>query len=140
MKSTILTLSAQRWLTPLLVLSLIVLWRGHHLPGGGFIAGLLASSGFVLISLADGVPQARQRLVLQPMTFLVLGLNLAWIAAILPMFVQQPMLTGLWLKAFSLPFLGTIHLGTPLLFDVGVYFSVMGFTLTVTFSLEDPNT
>jgi multicomponent Na+:H+ antiporter subunit B len=46
-------------------------------------------------------------------------------------------LTGLWLPTFSLPLLGSIHLGTPLIFDIGVYLTVFGFVSSVVFSLAE---
>ena len=51
--------TAARWLMPFLfVFSIIVMYRGHNEPGGGFIGGLIAASGFVLYAFAYGVPDA----------------------------------------------------------------------------------
>src|SRR5690606_33754922 len=33
----------------LALISLVLLWRGHNLPGGGFIGGLVAASAAVLL-------------------------------------------------------------------------------------------
>src|SRR5690606_38976675 len=38
----------------LALISLVLLWRGHNLPGGGFIGGLVAASAAVLLALAFG--------------------------------------------------------------------------------------
>jgi multicomponent Na+:H+ antiporter subunit B len=68
-----------------------------------------------------------------------MGLLLAVGSGLLAVIVGQPFMKGLWLPGFELPLLGAVHLGTPLLFDVGVYLAVAGFTLKVVFSLFERN-
>lgn len=128
-----------RMLSPvMLILSLAVLYRGHHLPGGGFIGGLLAASGIGLILLGSGMAAARRALYVQPVSLTVAGLAIAMVSALAGLFVKPfVLMNGLWLPSFSLPLLGTIHLGTPLLFDLGVYFAVAGYTLTCLFALVE---
>lgn len=137
--STILTQST-RFLVPVfLVLSLIVLYRGHNLPGGGFIGGLLVSSGFALMAISEGVSPTREKLRISPLLLLAIGLSLAAGSGLLGVMVGESFMKGLWLPGFELPLLGAVHLGTPLLFDVGVYLAVAGFTLKVVFSLFERN-
>ena len=121
----------------LVVLSIIVFYRGHHLPGGGFIGGLLGAMGFVLIALGDGAAAARRVLRIEPITLLTIGMSLALLAGLLGVFMGSSLLTGLWLPEFSVPLLGVVHLGTPLLFDAGVFLTVMGFALKVVFALKE---
>ncbi len=130
---------AARMMAPvMLVLSLVVLYRGHHLPGGGFIGGLLAASGVGLILLGNGLEAARRALRLEPIVFIAVGLALALASGLLrPVLDGSPLLSGAWLDAFELPLLGSVHLGTPLLFDLGVYLTVVGFTLLCLFSLVE---
>lgn len=53
--STLIFKTITRAVTPIIMLfSLYLLLRGHQLPGGGFIAGLMTSAGVVLIYLAYG--------------------------------------------------------------------------------------
>lgn len=137
MNSIILQVAARQLFWPLLVLSVVAMYRGHNLPGGGFIGGLLAASPFVLIFLADGVEAARKRLRLSPVTWMAIGLGVAFLGGVPAWGVGESFLTGLWLPTFSLPLLGTVHLGTPTLFDVGVFLTVIGFTTAVIFNLED---
>jgi multicomponent Na+:H+ antiporter subunit A len=130
---------ASRFLAPVLgILSLIILYRGHNLPGGGFIGGLVAASAVLLLLLASGLDEARRRLRFDPHYLLGVGLAIAAGSGVFGLATGEPFLTGLWLPAFELPGLGTVHLGTPLLFDVGVYLTVVGFTLTATFALAEP--
>jgi len=137
MNSQILNSAARILLLPLLLLSLWALYRGHNLPGGGFIGGLLAGAAFALNTLAVGVEEAQRRLRVRPVTLIATGLLIAGGSAFLPFLAGAPFFTGLWLPAFELPLLGAVHLGTPLIFDIGVFVTVVGFTLAVVFELEE---
>jgi len=118
---------ATRHLVPLLLLfSLFLLWRGHHEPGGGFAGGLVAASAFLLLSLAEGPEAARRALRFEPRSLVGAGLALALAAGLAGSAAGVPFLTGLWLG----------NLGTPLLFDAGVYLVVTGAVLLVLLELE----
>ncbi|MGB0414342.1 MAG: MnhB domain-containing protein [Coraliomargarita sp.] len=119
----------------LIVLSLIVFYRGHNLPGGGFIGGLLAASAFILLGLGASMEQARRALRVDPVTLMALGLLIALVSGLFGLMQGDAFMTGVWLPTFYLPLLGAVHLGTPLLFDLGVFMTVIGFTLHTTFSL-----
>lgn len=129
---------AGRILFPLLiVLSLIVLYRGHNLPGGGFIGGLMAATAYILIGIGSTMTQAKASLRIDPVMLLAIGLAIAVLSGFPGMLGGDAFLTGRWLPDFTLPLLGKVHLGTPLVFDVGVYLTVIGFTLHTTFSLAE---
>ena len=69
---------AIRYLVPLLwILSIVVLYRGHNLPGGGFIGGLVAASAVLLVALSEGWQTARARMPFEPITLMITGLALA---------------------------------------------------------------
>lgn len=128
---------AARVLVPLLLLfSLFMLLRGHNLPGGGFVGGLVAASAFVLYSLAGGVDEARSVLRVEPHTLLGVGLACAYGAGLLALLLGRPFLTGLWVD-LHLPVLGDLHLGSTLIFDIGVMLVVIGTVLLMVFSVED---
>ena len=121
----------------LLVLSLIVLYRGHNLPGGGFIGGLLGAAAFILVGLGDGMGEARRRLRLNPVTVLGIGLGVTLLSGLPGLFGdEKSYFVDQWLPDFTLPILGEMHIGTPLIFDVGVFIVVIGFVLHTVFSLE----
>ena len=134
MKSIILSTATQYLLPLLLLLSVYLLLHGHNVPGGGFIGGLVAAAALSLYCIAHGVPAARKILIIDPMTLSNLGLLLAFTSGVLSYFFGKPFLTGLWSKV-NVPVLG--KLGTPMLFDVGVYAVVVGVTLTIIFTLEE---
>ena len=121
---------ATHYLGPLLLLlSLAVLYRGHNMPGGGFIGGLMASAALLLMVLARDWESMLSRLPLQPEHLMILGLAIAGGSALPGLLIDGSIFTGYWLPALELPLLGKVKLGTPFLFDVGVYFTVLGFTL-----------
>ncbi len=111
-------------------LSLYVLYRGHDMPGGGFVGGLMGAMAVAIIALADGIPAARRRLVVQPLSLITAGM-LAAVASGLPgLLSHSSFLQHAWLQ-----FPNGFKLGTPLLFDVGVYLVVLGGVLAMVFRL-----
>jgi multicomponent Na+:H+ antiporter subunit A len=103
--------------------SLLLLWRGHNLPGGGFIGGLVAACGLILLVLTYGHGQIRRVLPVRPAQLIGIGLGIAALAGILGLLSGQTFLEGLWI------FPGGLPLGTPLLFDAGVFLTVSGSAL-----------
>lgn len=135
MKSIILT-QTTKFLTPaFVILSLFITYRGHNLPGGGFIGGLMLSTAFALLAVSDGVEKARHALRVSPEFLIAAGLCIALISGLPALLGDDAFMKSLWLPEFSLPLLGKIHLGTPIVFDIGVFMTVAGFTLKVFFSL-----
>ena len=134
MKSLILSTATQYLLPLLLLLSLYLLIHGHNVPGGGFVGGLVASAAFSLYSIAGGVETAKKVLHFNPRTLSGLGLLVVFCSGIPSLLLGKPFLTGLW-SDIKVPVLGKV--GTPLLFDTGVYLVVVGVTLTIIFSLEE---
>ncbi len=134
MNSIILS-TVSRLLTGLmLVFSVFLLLRGHNLPGGGFAGGLVAAAAFVLHALASGVASARRLLVFDPRTIMGAGLAVALGSGLAALVPGLPFLTGLWSKT-PLPVIG--KLGTPLVFDAGVYLVVLGVTCLAVFTLGE---
>lgn len=137
MKFFILGQASRLFFPILIVLSLVVLYRGHNLPGGGFIGGLMAAAAFILIGVSESMERARAALRVDPVSLMAWGLATALLSGFPAFLSGQAFMTGAWLPGFSLPLLGKVHLGTPLVFDVGVYLVVIGFVLHTTFSLAE---
>ncbi len=136
MKSVILS-TASRLVHPLLLMfSVFLLLRGHNEPGGGFSGGLMAASAFVLHALAHDAQTARRALKVQPQTLIGAGLLAALAAGIVALAIGEPFLTGSW-TSFHMPGLGEWTLGTPLLFDVGVYLVVVGVSMLIILSMAE---
>jgi multicomponent Na+:H+ antiporter subunit B len=132
--SLILRTAARFLLVLLLVLSIFMLLRGHNEPGGGFIGGLLAAGGVAIYQLSCGVARARRLVRVDPRAVAGVGLVVALLAGIVGLVVRGALLAGVWSDR-SLPGIG--KLGTPLLFDVGVFLVVVGAVLTVLFTLDE---
>ncbi len=133
-RSVILQTSTRYLLPLLLLLALFLLLRGHNEPGGGFVGGLVAASAIALYALSAGVAEARRLVRVDLRTLMAVGLTLAVGAGLLAFFAGDPLLTGLWLS-WPVPVVG--KLGTPLLFDVGVFLVVVGVTLKILFTLME---
>jgi multisubunit Na+/H+ antiporter MnhB subunit len=120
----------------MVIFSVYLLLRGHNNPGGGFIGGIIASTGFIFYAIIFGTDSLQKVIKIKPQSFIGIGLFLVLIAALLPTFFATEMLTGLWVKA-EIPVLGTLHAGTPLIFDTGVYVVVIGVILTIVISIME---
>lgn len=119
-----------RWLVPaMLVCSAWLLLRGHDQPGGGFVGGLVAVAALLLDTYAAGAEHVRARLRVTPESLLAAGLLIAVLSAVAGPLVGEAWMRGLWWEA-DLPGVH-IALGTPLLFDLGVYLVVIGSSLAV---------
>lgn len=130
-----------RTITPLItslmfIFSVFVLLRGHNLPGGGFIGGLIAAAAFALYGLACGVAPMRRALHFHPISISALGLFLAGFSGLISIPAARPFLTGLWWK-FELAPQVEIALSTPLLFDIGVWLVVVGSIASIALMLEE---
>lgn len=102
--------------------AVFLLLRGHNLPGGGFIGGLVLASALVLRKVA----RPDQEVALGWTRLTGGGLLLALAAGVAPMLAGKPFYAGLWGGSVWLPMLGDVKLGTPLLFDIGVFLIVTG--------------
>ena len=135
MNSLILRTTTQLLITILLLFSVFLLLRGHDLPGGGFIGGLVAAAAVALYVIAFGAEAATAMVRVRPHGLLGAGLLAAVAAGILGMLAGEPFLAGRWL-ILDLPGEAELKLSSVLLFDVGVYLVVVGSVLTMLFALE----
>lgn len=134
MKSLIFK-TASNYLLPLLLLfSIFILLRGHYLPGGGFVGGLMASVAFLIHSFAHGLKETKTIIRVSPGLLMPVGLSICLLAALSPWFVNLPVMTGLW---FDEPFKFVGMVGSALFFDIGVYLVVVGTTLTIMFAIAE---
>ncbi len=132
--SLILAAATQYLLPLLLFLSVDILLRGHNKPGGGFMGGIMAASALALYFLAHEAEPVRRILRIHPRHFFTMGLLTAAVSGLIPLFFGKPFMTGVWWDR-QLPVIGKI--GTPLLFDIGVYHVVVGVILTIFLTLME---
>lgn len=137
MKSVIFRSSAQVLLPFMVTLSVVVLLRGHNEPGGGFVGGLLAASGFALHALAFGHESARAMLRIDPRVLIGVGLLVAAAGGLPALALGEAYLKGLWTEIEASGFPEPLKVGTPLAFDIGVYLLVLGAAFLMVVSLEE---
>ncbi|SFC13635.1 multicomponent K+:H+ antiporter subunit A [Marinospirillum celere] len=126
----ILSVTARLVLPIALMVSAYIFLRGHNLPGGGFIAGLITAVAFTLQYMAGGLVWAQERMRTQFRPLIGAGLLIATFTGMGSLVLGYPFLTSTF-GHFDLPLLGEIELASVLLFDLGVYAVVVGATLLI---------
>lgn len=117
------------------LMALHLFLRGHNMPGGGFIAGLATSISLILLSLALGMEALHKVVRVDPARLAIVGLAVAIGSSMVPMLVGRPFLEHFHGEWLGLLFLGDVAVGTTILFDLGVYFVVVGSTTKIIFVL-----
>ena len=135
-ESAILQIAAQHMRPLLIALSLVVLYRGHNEPGGGFIGGLMLGAAYILYAMAFGVIKTQKTIFFKPVNLTAFGLLLALISGTPALLAGHIFMTGEWITLFP-GMIMELKLGTPLIFDVGVYFTVAGMLMLVMFSIME---
>ena len=125
--------TAVRYIAPLLLIfSIFLLFRGHNEPGGGFVGGLVAAAAYALTAIAFGVEKSKKMLKFPPIKIIATGILIALLSGLIAQLYKMNFMTGIW-DDTELPIIG--KLGTPLIFDIGVYLCVLGISLMIIFSL-----
>lgn len=102
--------------------SVVIFLQGHNLPGGGFIAGVLAAAGGATYLLGFGA-EAAARVAWWRLS--VVGLLVALVTG------TVPLLAGATFMDHTILHLGAFHLPTATFFDLGVYLIVLGTLMTI---------
>jgi len=136
MPSLILKTATRLLVGLILTFAVYLLLRGHNAPGGGFAAALVAGTGFALFAIAEGPAVVRQALRMAPRKIAMAGLALAFGSGLAAPLVGRPFLTGIWWISKNGQ-TQELAIGTPLFFDVGVFFAVLGTILTLILALEE---
>ncbi|WP_413401542.1 monovalent cation/H+ antiporter subunit A [Pseudoalteromonas sp. KJ71-7] len=117
-----------------LLVSAYIFLRGHNLPGGGFIAGLVTSIAFILQYMAHGTAWINERFDVNYRKIIASGIAIAMFTGVGSWFFDKPFLTT-WFDYFDIPFVGKTELASAIVFDLGVYLTVVGATLMILASL-----
>ncbi|MCH7355054.1 monovalent cation/H+ antiporter subunit A [Acinetobacter sp. NIPH 1958] len=129
------------WILPLaLVVSVYIFMRGHNLPGGGFIAGLITSLALIIQYIVLGQDQTEQMIKAKSgrlyEVWIGSGLIIAGLTGIAAWFWARPFLTSTHVYV-ELPVLGKMHIASAVSFDLGVYITVVGATMLLISVLGD---
>ncbi|MFZ3587813.1 Na(+)/H(+) antiporter subunit B [Bacillus sp. DJP31] len=120
----------------ILAFSFNLFLSGHNMPGGGFIGGLMTSGALILMYVTYGMRPIK-KIIRVSFTFLIaLGLAIAVGTGMGSFIFDAPFLSHTD-GYFYLPILGESHLATAVLFDIGVYVTVIGVTMTIILSIAE---
>ncbi|MBB3460144.1 Na(+)/H(+) antiporter subunit B [Rhizobium sp. BK377] len=134
--NTVIFRTVTPFITALMLLfSVFILLRGHNEPGGGFIGGLIAASALAIYGIAFGVGAVRRAIRFHPLTIAGFGLLLSCIAGLASILFAVPFMTGLWI--YPVVFGVEVPLSSVMLFDLGVYFVVLGAVASIALALEE---
>ncbi len=127
-QSLLLQVVSSIWLPAAMMVSIYFYLRGHNLPGGGFIAGLVFAIALVLQYVAFGRLAVASRINLNYGRWVGAGLLAAGLTGIGSFVVGFPFLTSAY-KYFTLPVFGAVPVASAMFFDLGVYLCVIGGTM-----------
>jgi multicomponent K+:H+ antiporter subunit A len=113
-----------------LLVSAYIFLRGHNLPGGGFIAGLITSVALIQQYIAHGVQWIKPRIKIDYQWLIAGGILIASATGLGSWMFGKPFLTT-WFDYFHLPWIGEFELASAMLFDLGVYLTVVGAVLLI---------
>jgi multicomponent K+:H+ antiporter subunit A len=120
-----------RLLLPLaLLVAIFVLLRGHNLPGGGFIAGLITAVALITQYLANGIEWTKTRMSTGLPPMIGIGLLLATLTGVASWLFGYPFLTTTFTHVHW-PLVGEFEVASAMMFDLGVFMVVVGVTLVI---------
>ncbi|MFT5188198.1 MAG: multicomponent K+:H+ antiporter subunit A [Verrucomicrobiales bacterium] len=128
-----------RLLFPLMLLfAAFVFFRGHNLPGGGFIAGLIAALAIVLQYLGNGISWTSARIRTDMHQVIAAGLFFAIGTGLVSVFLGYPFLTSAFTYV-KWPVVGKFEVASAMIFDLGVFLVVVGATVMILVELGKLN-
>ncbi|MDO5633780.1 MAG: Na+/H+ antiporter subunit A [Micrococcus sp.] len=134
-RSIVLEVVTRMLFHSMILLSVYLLLAGHNTPGGGFAGGLLAGLALTLRYLAGGRYELQQALRIPTGVLIGLGLAIASLSGLAPLFSGGQVLQSAAIEWTDLPFFGDLKLASAVIFDIGVYFVVIGLVVDVLRSL-----
>ncbi|SHF53872.1 Na(+)/H(+) antiporter subunit B [Ornithinibacillus halophilus] len=120
----------------LLGFAVYLLFAGHNSPGGGFIGGLVTAAAIVLMYMAYGIETVDKVLPINFETLISIGLITAIVTGLGSFLFDVPFLSHTF-DYFEFPIFGEVELATAMLFDIGVYFTVVGVTVTIILNIAN---
>lgn len=118
----------------LLAFSVYLLLAGHNSPGGGFVGGLMTSAVIILLYITHGIEAVTKMIPINFRKIIPIGLLIALLTGVGSFLFNVPFLTQTF-GTFHIPFFGEIELATAMLFDLGVYITVLGATITIIYTI-----
>ena len=117
---------ATRLMLPMaLMVGAYIFLRGHNMPGGGFIAGLVVSIALIMQYMASGFGWAARQVKIDYHAMIGIGVLIAAATGIASMVLDHPFLTSKT-EYVALPLIGKVGLASAMAFDTGVFLTVVG--------------
>lgn len=133
----LLRIGARPMLAATLLLAAYVFLRGHNLPGGGFIAGLVTALGLATQYLAGDFRWTTGRLGFNYQRLIAAGLLLIALTGAVSVALGWPFLTSAFAH-LHFPLIGEFEIASVMAFDLGVYLIVVGVVLLILLELGRP--
>lgn len=114
----------------ILTFALYLFFAGHNQPGGGFIGALMTAAGLILMTMTFGMKTVREVMSFDFKRVTAAGLSIALLTGAGSLLLGYPFLSHAF-GYYDLPLLGETELATAVLFDLGVYLTVVGVTMTI---------
>jgi multicomponent K+:H+ antiporter subunit A len=118
-----------------IVVGLYIFLRGHNEPGGGFVAGLVIAIALLMQYMASGFAWTQERKRIEYHTMIGLGIVIAGLTGVGALLVGRPFLTSAYTYV-HLPPIEEFELATAMLFDLGVFLTVLGAVMLMLYSLS----
>lgn len=113
-----------------------LLLAGHNSPGGGFVGGLMTSGAVLLMYMSYGMEAVNKMLPINFVSLIPVGLLIAAMTGAGSFIFDEPFMSQTF-GHFTVPVFGEIELATAMLFDLGVYFTVVGVMITIILSIAN---
>ena len=117
------------------VVGLYIFLRGHNEPGGGFVAGLVIAIALLMQYMASGFAWTQERKRIEYHTMIGLGVVIAGLTGVGAWLAGKPFLTSAY-TYIHLPPIEEFELATAMLFDLGVFLTVLGAVMLMLYSLS----
>ena len=125
-----------RVLMPIAVMvGIYIFLRGHNEPGGGFVAGLVIAIALLMQYMASGFAWTQERKKVEYHTMIGLGVVIAGLTGVGSWLSGTPFLTSAYTYV-HLPPIEEFELATAMLFDLGVFLTVLGAVMLMLYSLS----
>ena len=133
----LLRIGAPLLLALILLLVAYIFLRGHHAPGGGFIAGLVTVLALAVQYLAGDFRWTTAQLHLDYQRLMGGGLGVMALTGLVSGLLGYPFLTSTFAHV-HLPVLGDVEIASAMAFDLGVYLVVVGAVMRMLLELGQP--
>ncbi len=112
------------------IFAVMMFFKGHNDTGGGFIAGTISALSLIMLTMVYGKKYTKSLIKINPITLALSGVLLSYLTCLIPTFFDLP---------FMMHKLSYFGIGTPMIFDFGVYCVVVGTISQMIVMLEEAN-